>query len=717
MWKPNALLKVTDREYRQRLRIMTRTKQPASRSHLYSNLESQEEWESAARQLLDEGQAFLACDVARRGIERYPESRPLLKSVALGLIRVGALDEARHLLEPLVPSRGHTQEQLQQVYAALRDVLPGLRPGGEQAAGDQSLAKIDKFVDSLERLLQPAARSDTADEEMLGMLARIYKDQWRRSGDPNLARQSRDLYKLSYEITGGYYTGINAAAMSFVIGEKSAAQALAQAVYERCQGTQASEGSDYWLLATMGEALLLQGDSDRAVEKYREAAEVAQSRYAWIVSSLQQVRMLEQHGVPIPQALFASLKPPEIIVFAGHMIDAEDRPTPRFPAYLETAVRAAIDQRLEELDARIGYCSAACGADILFIEAMLARGAEVNIILPFAEDDFLATSVAFAGDRWLIRYRNVLKQAHSVSFLTEEAFLGDAILFDYLARVFHGYAELRAHTLLTEPLLLAVWDGNPNGPAAGTADFVSRWPDPKRLSSIRIDRLLEAANSLGTGATLQAARHKPSVTTMVTQGKRSIRTMMFADVTGYSKLDEARIPAFLLDFWSKVAGRLTPKPAFVNTWGDAIFAVMDSCLPMMEFALSLQAAVKETVWDDAGVPGGIDIRISLHVGPIFEAVDPMTGRQNFYGSHVNRAARLEPVTVPGHIYATEPFVALLMSEMSASRVAARDRNDRVEFPFAWEYVGMLSLAKNFGEQAAYHIRRTKLAFAMERERR
>ena len=132
---------------------------------------------------------------------------------------------------------------------------------------------------------------------------------------------------------------------------------------------------------------------------------------------------------------------------------------------------------------------------------------------------------------------------------------------------------------------------------------------------------------------------------------------------------------------------------------------------MLEFALSLQAAVKETAWADSGVHDGIDVRIGLHVGPVFEAADPMTNRINYYGSHVNRAARLEPVTIPGHIYATEPFVALLMAEMSASRISARKRNELLDIPFEWEYVGILALAKNFGEQAAYHIRRASGATA------
>ena len=335
--------------------------------------------------------------------------------------------------------------------------MPALTNERQAVTDSQVLAKLDQFVTSLEHVLRPCANEErTPDEETMGLLARIYKNEWRRTGNLDFARRSRDLYRFSYQLTAGYYTGINVASMSFLIGEKTVAQALANAVYDHCQSILASNRHDYWVVATMGEASLLLDDQEQATQRYREAAALSDRRYAWIVSSLQQVYLLKQHGVPVPDAIFEALKPPEIIVFVGHMIDSADRPTPRFPADLEGDVRAAIDRALDGLDARIGYCSAACGSDIIFIELMLARGAEVNIVLPFAEEDFLKMSVNFAGERWLVRYRNAIQQAHSVSLLTEESFLGDTVLFAYMARVFHGYAELRASTLLTEPRLLTV---------------------------------------------------------------------------------------------------------------------------------------------------------------------------------------------------------------------------------------------------------------------
>src|SRR5689334_5955826 len=92
-------------------------------------------------------------------------------------------------------------------------------------------------------------------------------------------------------------------------------------------------------------------------------------------------------------------KMPRVFLFSGHMMDAPDRATPRFPSSLESAVSKAIAAKLAELDAGpddLGISSAACGGDILFAEAALDRGVKLRIYLPFDEQTFLAKSVEFA---------------------------------------------------------------------------------------------------------------------------------------------------------------------------------------------------------------------------------------------------------------------------------------------------------------------------------
>ena len=63
--------------------------------------------------------------------------------------------------------------------------------------------------------------------------------------------------------------------------------------------------------------------------------------------------------------------------------------------------RSRYESILDEADVLIAYGQLACGADILIAEAMLARGGELHVVLPFAEEDFIKTSVAVGGPEWI----------------------------------------------------------------------------------------------------------------------------------------------------------------------------------------------------------------------------------------------------------------------------------------------------------------------------
>lgn len=69
----------------------------------------------------------------------------------------------------------------------------------------------------------------------------------------------------------------------------------------------------------------------------------------------------------------------------------------------------------------------------------------------------------------------------------------------------------------------------------------------------------------------------------------------------------------------------------------------------------------------------------------------MTGRLNYFGTHVSQAARIEPITPPGHVYASQAFAALAAAE------GVRE--------FRCDYVGQTPLAKDHGIRPLYHVRR------------
>ena len=99
--------------------------------------------------------------------------------------------------------------------------------------------------------------------------------------------------------------------------------------------------------------------------------------------------------------------PRKVFLFSGHMIDAPDRKLPRFPPDKEPLARHAIDTLLGELGAGaddLALCSGACGGDLLFAEAALARGVALEMYLPFDAPTFAVKSVDFAAGDWPARF-------------------------------------------------------------------------------------------------------------------------------------------------------------------------------------------------------------------------------------------------------------------------------------------------------------------------
>jgi hypothetical protein len=99
--------------------------------------------------------------------------------------------------------------------------------------------------------------------------------------------------------------------------------------------------------------------------------------------------------------------PHKVLLFSGHMIDAPGRAEPRFPADKEPVAAAAIGATLESLGVGredLAICGGACGGDLLFAEAALARGASLEIYIPFEEPQFLEKSVTFADADWYTRF-------------------------------------------------------------------------------------------------------------------------------------------------------------------------------------------------------------------------------------------------------------------------------------------------------------------------
>jgi len=160
------------------------------------------------------------------------------------------------------------------------------------------------------------------------------------------------------------------------------------------------------------------------------------------------------------------------------MIDAPDRSEARFPQEKAEAVRREIAQHLERWQIGPGdlaICGGACGADILFAEECLNRGAHLRLLLAQKRDDFVHDSVQHAGKHWVERFDAVCERAE-VATLPErsgESSASESIYARTNLWIINN-ARLEASECGKIHALL-VWDEKPTGDGpGGTSDFAAR---------------------------------------------------------------------------------------------------------------------------------------------------------------------------------------------------------------------------------------------------
>jgi class 3 adenylate cyclase len=375
------------------------------------------------------------------------------------------------------------------------------------------------------------------------------------------------------------------------------------------------------------------------------------------------------------------LSAPTVIHYAGHMI-APPGAHGRFPASAEPEIATAIAAALDAQRVGFGYGSLACGADILFAEALLARGAQLHVVLPFRLDDFIEVSVKPGGEAWVERLHRCLAAADSVRYATDDARLGDDTLFSYSSRIAMGLAVLAARHLCTSVEQIAVWDGTPARGHAGTAVDVEVWRESGRAQCIIA---LPAAPVMAAPAGIDAGE---------SGSRRRARAMLFGDFAGFSAVPDRELPNFVEGVLGTIARAVDRHRGTLlssNTWGDGLFLVFRRTREAAECALDLQVAMQSIDSRQLGLSRPVSLRLGGHLGPVFETEDPLLRKLNFFGTHVSLAARIEPVTPPGLVYVTETFAAALELEHSSE--------------FSCDYVGLTAAAKGYGTLRMFTLRR------------
>lgn len=330
-------------------------------------------------------------------------------------------------------------EQFEKALAIDPDDLESLQQKGVLLGRQGSVA--EKVV-----WLQDLAEQFPDNPETLALLGRVRKESWvctwrRALASPEqmmaeaaawegLLHDAISPYKRAFlKDPRHIYAGINALTLTVLrrhltgTGDDAKIRTLEGAVrwaINSAIARETPERRDYWARAACGDVEVLTGDTPVVVKAYRNATIAAENDWYALDSTREQLQVLRDLQFRIPQveaaiAVFdqalsvvsAPWEPRQVFLFSGHMIDAPGRPEPRFPADKEDVAAAAIAAKLDELGAGpddLALCGGACGGDLLFAEACLARGVRVEMRITFDIPEFLNRSVTFAGEEWRNRF-------------------------------------------------------------------------------------------------------------------------------------------------------------------------------------------------------------------------------------------------------------------------------------------------------------------------
>ena len=587
------------------------------------------EWLRLVRDAEQRGETLAVVDLAERGLAEHPGSLELKHGAVLGLARSGSTTEAARRF------------------------------------ADYGLADIEN-------------------EEIGSLGARIAKDQALAEGAPRreqLAQRAARAYEAVYAGSGGYYPAINAATMRLLAGDRAGAEQLARAVLRILR----QKKPDYFSIASEAEAQLILGDLVAAREAVEAAASAHAGDYGALTTTRRQLKTVCAEIGADPR-LLDPLTGPTVAHYCGHRI-APLEGEGRFPADQEGAIADRMAEEVRRHRAGFAYGSLASGGDILWAEALLSQGCDLHVVLPFALEEFVRCSVEPSGLEWVERFHRCIAAAREVRFATDDAYLGDDVLFRYGSELAMGLALLRARYLDAEAVQLALWDGQAAAGAAGTALDVEAWRRNGRPAAI----IAPATTSPDRSPT------RPVDPDGAPSG-RVVRALLFGDIRGFSRLTDEEVTGFANHVLSAFARVLDNHSATVehrNSWGDALYVVLKDPAAAATCALDLQAGMLGVDLEASGLPGGLALRLGAHVGPVFPTQDPVIGRLAFMGSHVSRTARIEPVTPPGTVYVSEQFAAAL-------NLAGRDE-------FSCDYVGHMPAAKGFGRLRMYSLGRRSAA--------
>jgi MAP3K TRAFs-binding domain len=486
-----------------------------------------------------------------------------------------------------------------------------------------------------------------AEPGAIAVKARLLKDAALRStGGTRQAKllEAADVYAEADALSPQPYTQINIAALRFLAGDRAGAAQMAQTLLGWLARDSDIPETPYYLAATKAEALLLCDDQSGAKAALERAVALDPDGWADRASTLRQMRLIETARGADADWLTA-FSPPASLHFAGHLgISEADMPL----------LRATVECVLKQERIGFGYGALAAGADIVIAQALLARGAELHLVLPMEVAAFKAQSVLPFGEYWSALFDDCIKAASSVRIATSIVGDYEPIATALAADLAMGAAALNARQLESKAVqLLVIDEGAPAyGNGTATARDGHRWAalgHPQQL--IRWPR---SANVPASGARSEpegrADRKLLALLHIAFDGLDRLPDAAFADA-----LDQVVVP-----FRAQVQA-ITPQPVVCLPAGNAQIVAFDTPEAALDFARALLA-----------VPAPhFRLRISGHYAIVHKLGDAMLG-----GAMLD-LARIAAAALPGIVTVSEALATALYASAHPSLTAEHigEQND------------------------------------------
>lgn len=159
-----------------------------------------------------------------------------------------------------------------------------------------------------------------------------------------------------------------------------------------------------------------------------------------------------------------------VIAVAGRRIDAPDSESTRFPLDRVSAVRQELRRLFIESGVNLVICSAACGADLLALEAAKNLGVNFRIVIPYGRESFRRTSVVDRPGNWGALYDEVIDASVASGNLVDLGLSEDSSdVFTRVNEAIVNEAAVAARPDLATSVL--VWEGKSRGGDDATDHF------------------------------------------------------------------------------------------------------------------------------------------------------------------------------------------------------------------------------------------------------